>query len=56
MAKLNANRDRPRVAASSIAWNRAASQPIRTMPKTGVMTSRITEMTGTPRHSSGALA
>jgi hypothetical protein len=48
MAKLNVNRERPRVAASSKARSRAASQPIRTMPKIGATISRTTTMAMAP--------
>jgi hypothetical protein len=48
MAKLNANSESPRVAASSNARSRAASQPIRTMPKIGAMISTTTAMAASP--------
>jgi hypothetical protein len=48
IATLNANSDRPRVAASSNARARAASQPIRTMPKIGAMISRMAAMAARP--------
>ena len=48
MAKLNANRDSPRVAASSNARSRAASQPISTMPKIGAMIMTMTAMAARP--------
>jgi hypothetical protein len=48
IAKLNANSDSPRVAASSNARRRAASQPIRTMPKIGAMISTTTAMAAVP--------
>jgi hypothetical protein len=44
IAKLNANRDSPRIDASSNARRRAASQPIRTTPKIGAMISAMTAM------------
>ena len=44
MAKLKANSDRPRVAASSNARSLAASQPTRTMPKIGAMISTMTDI------------